>query len=92
PERYTFGGWIPLSGFVLLFFLAIAGVTKRLHDRDRYGWLQAIFIVPAVGLYILKAFYNGQIWLMAAALLTSLIGSWILAEICIIAGTIGLNR
>ena len=92
PERYTFGGWIPISGFVLLFFLANAGVTKRLHDRDRYGWLQAIFIVPAVGLYILKAFYNGQSWLMVAALLTSLIGSWILAEICIIAGTIGLNR
>ena len=66
PERYTFGGWIPISGFVLLFFLANAGVTKRLHDRDRYGWLQAIFIVPAVGLYILKAFYNGQSWLMVA--------------------------
>jgi len=92
PERYTFGGWIPLSGFVLLFLLATAGVTKRLHDRGRYGWLQAIFIVPAVGLYIIKAFYNGQSWLMAAALLTSLLGLWILAEICIIAGTIGLNR
>ena len=92
PERYTIAGWIPLIGFALLFWLATAGVTKRLQDRGRHGWLQAIFIVPAVALYILAAFYSGQIWLMAAALVTALIGFWILAETCFIPGSLGLNR
>jgi len=92
PERYTIGGWIPLIGFALLFWLATAGVTKRLHDRGRLGGLQAIFIVPAFGLYILSAIYSTQVWLAAAALVTALIGLWILVETCFIAGTLGLNR
>jgi len=92
PERYTIGGWVPFIGFFLVFWLATAGVTKRLHDRGRFGGLQAIFIVPAIALYILSSFYSGQVWLAAAAMVTALLGLWILVETCFMAGTLGLNR
>ncbi len=92
PEPYTFDGWIPLFGFVVVFWLATAGVTKRLHDRHRFGWLQSLFMVPAFALYILAAFYSSEVWFAVATLVTSFIGLWIITETCFVAGTLGPNR
>ncbi len=37
------------AALLLLFVAALAGVVKRLHDRDRSGWFYLVALVPVIG-------------------------------------------
>ena len=47
--------------FVLgLFIPAIAITTRRLHDVDKTGWLQLLFLIPLLGLIIMIVILAGK--------------------------------
>jgi uncharacterized membrane protein YhaH (DUF805 family) len=95
---------------VNVFYLAalwpsIAALVKRMHDRDRSGWLSLLFYIPLfIGLpiamfavYLVQSgdIHDGNQWAtFGAAFLgaAGLIGIWFFIEFGCMRGTAGANR
>jgi uncharacterized membrane protein YhaH (DUF805 family) len=60
--RFGAGGGVEAVLSIAMWIGALAGATKRLHDRDRSGWFQFIVFVPLIGaiwLFLETAFLRG---------------------------------
>lgn len=70
-----------------ILYPAAAISVKRLHDRDKSGWLAALFLVPGPFLQILEllGIAGGLARAPGAALLPHVI-SWVLTALIIVAG------
>jgi uncharacterized membrane protein YhaH (DUF805 family) len=93
-----------------LFYLAalwpsIAALVKRMHDRDRSGWLVLMFYIPVflggifggLAVYLVETgdIHDGnQLAILGAIVLggAALIGIWFFIEFGCMRGTIGANR
>lgn len=87
-----------LSIILMVFMLLtlwpnIAVLVKRIHDRDKSGWLALIFYGPLV-LYYIVAAGMGQRSPAATALslVVLVVGIWFFIEFGCLRGTIGENR
>jgi uncharacterized membrane protein YhaH (DUF805 family) len=88
-----------LTGFTLLLAYPAAAVfAKRLHDRNKTGWLAALLIVPMlVGTWldpsgsVMQTPLIHSIYL-AASTMTIIVGIWFLIELGFMRGTPGDNR
>lgn len=40
-----------------IFLPSLAAATRRLHDKNRSGWLQLLHLIPIVGSIVLLVFY-----------------------------------
>jgi len=95
---------------VNVFYLAalwpsIAALVKRMHDRDRSGWLSLFFYVPLfiglpIGMFAVYLVESGDIHdgnrlaILGAIALggAGLVGVWFFIEFGCMRGTIGANR
>jgi uncharacterized membrane protein YhaH (DUF805 family) len=79
--------------FLLTLWPNIAVLVKRIHDRNKSGWLMLLYYVPAILDYIISAAIGQQ---SPAAVFLSLImlvvGIWFFIEFGCMRGTIGANR
>jgi uncharacterized membrane protein YhaH (DUF805 family) len=88
-----------LTGFTLILAYPAAAVfAKRLHDRNKTGWLAALLIVPIlVGTWLDPSGSVAQTPLiysiyMAASMMSIVVGIWFLVELGFLRGTPGDNR
>jgi uncharacterized membrane protein YhaH (DUF805 family) len=89
--------WLTGFGFILAY-PAAAVFAKRLHDRDKPGWLSALLIVPMLVETVLdpagsapqtdltRAIY------LSASVITWVVAVWFLVELGLLRGTVGDNR
>ena len=89
--------WLAAFGFVLAY-PAAAVFAKRLHDRNKTGWLAALLIVPMLvesvldpGGGVTQTELIHSIYL-AASTMTIIVGVWFLIELGFLRGTAGDNR
>ena len=88
--------WLTGFGFILAY-PAAAVFAKRLHDRNKTGWLAALLIVPMLIETVLDP--AGGVtqtelvhWIYrAAATMTLVVGIWFLIELGFLRGTAGDN-
>jgi len=90
---------VGVIGVILLIFSlitlwpGIAIMVKRIHDRNKSGWLALAFYVPLVLYYIIIAAGGEQ---NPAAILLSVvvlgIGIWFFIEFGCMRGTVGANK
>jgi uncharacterized membrane protein YhaH (DUF805 family) len=73
---------------------SLAMLVKRIHDRNKSGWLAAIYWVPSVAAIILEAFPADGLRPIVTGLnvITGLTGLWFLIEFGFMDGTQGPNR
>jgi len=69
-------------------------LVKRIHDRDKSGWLAAIYWAPSVASSILDAFPDSGLQMVGIGLnvITVVVGLWMLIEFGFMDGTQGPNR
>jgi uncharacterized membrane protein YhaH (DUF805 family) len=88
-----------LTGFgLVLAYPAAAVFAKRLHDRNKTGWLSALLIVPMLVETVLDPAGSvpqtdlvNAIYL-AASTITLIVAVWFLIELGFLRGTVGDNR
>ena len=95
--------WAHWLAAIPLIWVNLAVTAKRLHDRDRSGWWAlAVFAVNRLsylyyGLFFGLAFgvdisITTELLLVTAALALSLLQTWVVIELFLLAGTEGPNR
>jgi uncharacterized membrane protein YhaH (DUF805 family) len=86
------------SVILMIFFLLtlwpnIAVLVKRIHDRNKSGWLMLLYYVPAILDYIISATAGQQSpAAVFLSLITLVVGIWFFIEFGCMRGTIGANR
>jgi uncharacterized membrane protein YhaH (DUF805 family) len=89
--------WLAGVGLILAY-PAAALLAKRLHDRNRTGWLAGLLLVPLeVETWLDPAGSVAQTRLiyaiyLAASAMTIVVGVWFLVELGFLRGTVGNNR
>lgn len=89
--------WLAGFGFILAY-PAAAVFAKRLHDRNKPGWLAALLIVPMlIGTVLDPAGSVPQTepiyWIyQVASAMTLVVALWFLIELGFLRGTVGDNR
>jgi uncharacterized membrane protein YhaH (DUF805 family) len=89
-----------LMPFTLIFsYPSAALLAKRLHDRNKSGWLAALLIVPMLIANGLDPDFSGtpqntatNAIYMATSVITLLVGIWFLIELGFVRGTAGDNK
>ena len=87
-----------LSIILAIFLLVtlwpnVVVLAKRMHDRNKSGWLVLLYYVPAVLAYIVGSTAGGDSQATGILSLISLgIGIWFFVEFGCMRGTIGANR
>jgi uncharacterized membrane protein YhaH (DUF805 family) len=99
PEELLRVGHPWLAGFgLILAYPAAALLAKRLHDRDKTGWLAALLIIPLeVETWLDPSGSVTQTPLihsiyLVASWITLIVGIWFLIELGFQRGTAGDNR
>lgn len=79
---------------LVVIWPSVALLVKRIHDRDKSGWLAAIYWAPSLASSILDAFPGSgqQPFAMGLNVVSFLIGLWFLIEFGFLDGTQGPNR
>jgi uncharacterized membrane protein YhaH (DUF805 family) len=90
-----------LMAFTVIFaYPSAALLAKRLHDRNKSGWLAALLIVPMLVASWLDPDFSSfapqsgtiQAVHTAASVITLLVGIWFLIELGFMRGTAGDNK
>lgn len=84
--------WIELLSLVFLW-PSVALLVKRIHDRDKTGWMAANYWVPSLlstGLTFIPELGLGGLKVILD-IITSVIGVWFLIEFGFLDGTKGRN-
>lgn len=92
PEFIPYAGVAKIIGYAIVLWIVMAGLAKRLHDRDHSGWLQVLFTGPVAAMLVLQLIALTQPWLAVGWFISGVIGIWIIAETGFIAGKSGHNR
>ncbi|MDP6840123.1 MAG: DUF805 domain-containing protein [Rhodospirillales bacterium] len=92
PEFIPYAGVAKIIGYAIVLWIVMAGLAKRLHDRDHSGWLQVLFTGPVAAMLVLHVIALTQPWLAVGWFISGVIGIWIIAETGFIAGKSGHNR
>ena len=86
------GKWVELLSLVFLWPSA-ALLVKRIHDRDKTGWMAANYWVPSLlstGLSFIPEFGLGGLKVILD-IITTVVGVWFLIEFGFLDGTQGRN-
>jgi len=79
--------------FPITLWPNIAVLIKRIHDRDKSGWLMVVYYVPGILYYIISFTAEQQSpAAMFLSLITLVVGIWFFVEFGCMRGTIGANR
>jgi uncharacterized membrane protein YhaH (DUF805 family) len=84
--------WVELLSLVFLW-PSVALLVKRIHDRDKTGWMAANYWVPSVlstGLSFIPEFGLGGLKVILD-IITTVVGVWFLIEFGFMDGTQGRN-
>ncbi|MCB5174000.1 DUF805 domain-containing protein [Microvirga lenta] len=88
-------GWTDYAVLALVFLVVVysgfAVSAKRLHDRDKSGWLLLYLLAPALILAPAEAMQNRLI-VLAGTLFSWAVSIWFLIELGILPGSAGPNR
>jgi uncharacterized membrane protein YhaH (DUF805 family) len=91
--------------YLIALWPGTATLVKRIHDRNKSGWLVLIFYVPLVLAMVVAVvalsevaahdIHDGNQWAEFAAVLfgiAGLVGIWFFIEFGCMRGTLGVNR
>lgn len=91
-------GLYGLAVSLALFYPAIAVTVKRLHDRNKSGWLTALLWLPVMvnlaGSLFRPEWWLGNAWWIGTWILLEMaaVGFWFFVELGFYAGTPGPNH
>ncbi len=79
---------------LVVMWPSLALLVKRIHDRNKSGWVAAIYWGPSLASSIIEAFpaLGLQSVVMGLNVVTGIISLWILIEFGFMDGTQGPNR